>query len=201
MFNGTKDDDSGLIEGCIKRDAAAWNALIEKYSGLIRVSIRKRLKKYGFDPSPEEVEDIFQEVVTSIWERDKLRHVTNRNCVAYWIAIVSGNEAVEHMRGKMARGDLKFVPVGDFSEIESSSCVIDTRNSVRDTAGSNEFIEIFERHLELLPEKEGLMLKLHLLHGMRHYEISDMLKVPIGTVSSYLKRGKARMRKYLRKYR
>jgi hypothetical protein len=104
-------NDPYLIEACLKKDLVAWSILVKKYSGLVYVSIENRLKKYGLDAYSQDIEDIRQNIFSDIWKNGKLSHITNRDDISYWIAILSGNAAVEHFRLKEARQIQNTVPL------------------------------------------------------------------------------------------
>ena len=188
MYPKPVEDDMGLVEACINRDATAWAMLVKKYSPVISASIASRLKKYGFDPLCEDTEDIRQNILTSIWTGGKLEQVRNRKSIAYWLSIVSGNAAIEHMRRKMSGEYPKFVPISDTMDAETFDI---------ETADRRELSEAIERAISSLPSKEQLIAKMNLLHGMGYREIAEMLNMPKGTVSSHIKRAKAKLRKKL----
>ena len=185
------EDDTPLIEACIREDTAAWAELVKRYSALISSSIAKALKKYGFNPLCEETEDIRQNLLASIWKSGKLADVRNRKSIAYWLAIVSGNAAIEHMRGKMPEARANLVPLSD--DVDTEACDPETPEK-RELSG------IIERSIGSLPPKERLVAKLHLLYGMGYHEIAEMLTMPKGTVSSYIKRAKERLKEKLKDY-
>ncbi len=185
------ENDAPLVEACINKDAAAWAALVKKYTGLISLSISNRLKKYGFNPLCEDTEDIRQNILTSIWTDGLLAEVKNRNNIAYWLSMVSGNVAIEHMRRKMAAKNPRLVPIDDAPEIEAGN---------PDTPAKKELSEKIDRSIESLPPKEQLIIKLNLLHEMDYNNISEMLNIPIGTVSSCIKRTKEKLKEDLKDF-
>jgi RNA polymerase sigma-70 factor (ECF subfamily) len=192
QFN-PKNDDAKLVEACIAKDYTAWTILVKKYSSLISLSIANRLKKYGFSPTCEDTDDIRQNILTSIWEEEKLKDVRNRSNIAYWLSILSGNAAMAHMRRKSLGGNPKFVPMPDCEEVEAVNC--------ETTASDKELSESIERSVGSLPPAEQLVAKLHILHGMGYRDIADMIKMPTGTVSSYIKRAKEKLRTELKDFR
>jgi RNA polymerase sigma-70 factor (ECF subfamily) len=199
MRNSIKNDDAALVEACIQKDAEAWTALISKYSSLVNTSISNRLRKYGFNPSCEETEDIRQNLFVSIWTSGKLEKVRNRRSIAYWLAIVAGNAAIAHMRQKMGAETIKFVPLLETEEAEAlitTPAIDDLGPSLLD---HKNLVETIERSIEKLPPKEQLVTKLNLLHNMGYREIAEMLKIPAGTVSSYIKRAKDKLKEELKK--
>ncbi len=200
MFRKDIDDDTSLVEACISGDTAAWATLVKKYSSLISSSIANCLKRYGFNPLCEEAEDIRQNVLTLIWEGAKLEKVNNRKSIAHWLSIVSQNAAIEHMRKKLAGEKLKFVSISDMIDPESLDLTQTSGSGTFDPSDKKELSEAIERSIGSLPSKEQLIIKLNILHGMRYREISEMLNIPKGTVSSHIKRAKEKLKWKLRDF-
>ena len=192
MYPEHEGDDTFLVEACINKDGAAWATLVKKYSGLISASIANRLKKCGFDPLFEETEDIRQDLLASIWTKEKLAQIKNRKSIAHWLSIVSGNAAIEHMRKKLADKNPKLIPLTDTPEPDNAP-------PAPERSGEKELSETIEFLIASLPAKERLITKLNIFHGMGYREIADMLNIPKGTVSSYIKRAKEKLRKKLKK--
>lgn len=191
--------DRYLIESCIKKDLAAWSGLIKKYSDLAYVSIENRLRKCGVKLSSHEIEDIRQDVFSDIWKDEKLSRIKNRDDISYWIAITSANAAIEHIRSKDTRKMFNTVSLSsgigddDMSEILPSDALGPDDELMRAEMG-----ERIEEAIELLPGTEKLITKLCLIHGKKHHEIAEFLNVPMGTVSSYVKRAKEKLKKALK---
>jgi len=84
-------EDEELAAACLAGHAAGWNALIEKYKGLI-YSIPLR---YGL--SQEDAEDVFQDVCVLLYEHlDALR---DAGAVRGWLARVAANESYRKKKG------------------------------------------------------------------------------------------------------
>jgi len=192
-------NDPHLIEACIKKDLAAWSILVKKYSGLIYVSIENRLKKYGLDASSHEIEDIRQDIFSDIWKNDKLSRITNRDDISYWIAILSGNAAVEHFRSRGARQLQNAVPLSHKVDAEELNEIFSSGiPGPDDELARAETEEKIDLAIESLPAREKIMIKLHLIHDKKYHEIADFLGVPKGTVSSYIKRAKEKLKEALK---
>jgi RNA polymerase sigma-70 factor (ECF subfamily) len=187
-----REDDAPLVEACLNMDTSAWDRLTRKYSALILTAATNRLKKYGFEPLREDMEDIRQSVLAAIFERGKLEAVRNRKSLACWIAIVSGNAALEYMRKKIASGEIKTCPLQDDIPIEAKNT---------ETPDNNEFLRAVELAVDSLHGKEKLIAKLNILHGMGYHDIAQMLGLPKGTVSSYIKRAREKLKRTLRDFR
>jgi RNA polymerase sigma-70 factor (ECF subfamily) len=192
-------DDSGLIASCLDRDITAWAGLISKYSGLIYASIEKRLKMYGITLGPHDIEDIKQDTLIMIWEGRKLENVKNRRNISYWIAIVSGNMAIEYIRQKRAvEPSAKLSIFEKIGEREITEFLPSDSLSPSDAMIRKEISEKVFSAIEKLPAKEKLIIKLNILYDKKYHEIADMLNLPNGTVCSYVKRGKEKLKKYLK---
>jgi RNA polymerase sigma-70 factor (ECF subfamily) len=192
-------NDRYLIEACLKKDLVAWSALIKKYSGLIYVSIENRLKKYGIHTSSQDIEDIRQNIFSDIWKNDKLSHITNRDDISYWIAILSGNAAVEHFRSPDARRSRNTVPLyHKINNKELNEILLSGIPGPNDELARAETQERIELAIESLPGREKIMIKLHLIHDKKYHEIAEFLGVPKGTVSSYIKRAKEKLKESLK---
>ena len=191
-------NDRYLIEA-IKKDLVAWSILVKKYSGLIYVSIENRLKKYGLDASNQDIEDIRQDIFSDIWKDGKLSHITNRDDISYWIAILSGNAAVEHFRSRETRQLQNAVPFSHkIDEKELNEIFPSDIPGPGDELARAETEERIDLAIESLPVREKIMMKLYLIHYKKYHEIAEFLGVPKGTVSSYIKRAKEKLKEALK---
>lgn len=198
MDNKYLEDDRPLIEACVRKDIAAWAGLVKKYSPLVIISIKSRLKKYNLSLSRHDIEDIKQDVFAGIWKDNKLKSVRESADISFWIAVVSGNAAMAHFRKKDAVNAGRTVSLnerrgedelGEFLPSESGKPVDDLARA--------ETLENLNMEIERLPDKERLMIKLNLIHDKKYHEIAEILGVPQGTVSSYIKRAKKKLQNKL----
>ena len=193
-------NDRYLIESCIKKDLIAWASLVKKYSGLIYVSIENRLKKYGISASSHDIEDIRQDILSDIWKNEKLSHITNRDDISYWIAVLSGNAAVEHFRSKEFRLLHNAVSLSHrIDEKELSEIFPSEIPGPDDELARAETEERVDLAIESLAASEKIMIKLYLFHDKKYHEIAEFLGMPKGTVSSYLKRANGKLREALKR--
>jgi RNA polymerase sigma-70 factor (ECF subfamily) len=199
-----KQDDSSLVERCIKRDPLAWAELVTKYSDLIALSIRSRLRKYSFDCPQSDVDDIRQNVLTSVWKDNKLATIRNRTDISYWLAIVSGNAAIDHVRRAHGRDKLRTVSIHERIDEEGVKELVEIlpsgTASPKDEAVRKEVAESLEEALGELTAQERLFIKLSLSQKKTHQEISEITRTPLGTVSSTIQRSKEKLKKSLKKY-
>ncbi|MDO8535936.1 MAG: sigma-70 family RNA polymerase sigma factor [Candidatus Omnitrophota bacterium] len=190
--------DRYLVEACLKKDLIAWSGLVNKYSSLIYVAIENRLKKYGLDASSQDIEDIRQNIFSDIWKNDKLAHITNIDDISYWIAVLSGNSAVEHFRSREARQMQETVSLSDKIYGDGLGNIFPSGiPGPNDELARAETEGRIEEAIDSFPAREKIMIKLHLIHDMKFQEIAEFLGVPKGTVCSYIKRAKEKLKKAL----
>ena len=130
----------------------------------------------------------------ALWKQALLEKVKNRRNISYWLSIVSGNIAIDHMRKK--RREIPAYPTEDIAE---ELLISDNNNPIKALSDS-ETARRIESTIEKLPAKEKLVIKLNFLYGKKYEEISDILKLPAGTVSSYIKRAREKLKKDINKF-
>lgn len=186
----------------IMNDLRFNDQFVKKYSDLIYAAIKRRLKGSGFNLPHEEILDIQQEVFASMLEDDKLGKVLNAASVPYWIAIVSGNAAMQYMRRRRRVEPKNVVSLFDtigeteISELIPSSVLMPSEKMCKDEVSAK-----IDDAIESLEIKEKLIIKLNLMHDKKYEEIAEMLKIPRGTVASYVKRAKEKLKKRLEKFK
>ena len=181
MEDTCRKDDSALIERCISKDLIAWDTFVSKYASLIRDAAYNRARKYGVSLPHHDIEDIMQNVLTAIWKGDKLSTIKNRKDISCWLAIVSGNAAGQYLSN---RDDAE--PLSEEDAVYAA------------TPPDEEALSEIEKAIEKLPPREKLIIQLNLFYGKKYHEIADMLNIPKGTVSSYIRRSKWRLKKKLK---
>jgi RNA polymerase sigma-70 factor (ECF subfamily) len=197
-----------LILGCIRKDKRSWDIFVERYSRVVYWAIRDRLKRYGYDFSEEDINDIHQDVFIALWAGDRLKQVKEREKVAGWLAMVAGNAAIDHFRKVKRQSPPNSISIYEqiYSNGEGESRTLE-EVLASGAAGPDRQAQLSEARVELesaisgLNPKERMAAKLNLLHGMRHAEIAAALKVPVNTVSTTIARAKKNLKEKLEKKR
>jgi len=191
--------DKELVSRCIQKDSLAWNEFVNRYSGLVYWAIENRLKKWDYLYRSEDIEEIHQNVFLSLWKKDKLEQVKSLDRIASWLVIVSGNEAVSYFRSQK----LQLPPgaISIFEEIIIKDQALTLADMLpffpRNPLAEKETEDIIMTEIESLAPKEKIILKLNALYGKKYREISEILGMPIGSVSTTLKNIKAALKKRL----
>jgi RNA polymerase sigma-70 factor, ECF subfamily len=198
MDNNGVDSDDILIKKCLERDNGAWAEFSNRFSGLITTSIGIRLKKCGLKLDRQDIEDIRQDVLVSIWDGRKLESIHNAGSLKYWLSIISGNEAISYARKMRTFGFGQFKPAqNEDNDMQFMDTIAaETPQAANEDARSRR-VDRIDEAIASLSDKEQLVIKLSICHGRKFHEIASILSMPIGTVSSYAKRAKEKIRDFL----
>ncbi|HPM42670.1 MAG TPA: sigma-70 family RNA polymerase sigma factor [Candidatus Omnitrophota bacterium] len=194
-------DDGQLINRCLEKDINAWAKLVLKYSPVISAAIVNRLKLYGFTISEHDIKDIRQQILTELWEKNKLSELKNPRSLPYWIAITSGNAALTYMRQKKNMSDRRFIPIScDYDGQDLADILPSQALNPRSEFSYNELTEKFTEAMEEFSDREKIVFKLHIFHNKRYEDIAGILNIPAGTVASHVKRAKEKLKLSLREF-
>ncbi|OGX33256.1 MAG: hypothetical protein A3F87_03925 [Omnitrophica WOR_2 bacterium RIFCSPLOWO2_12_FULL_51_24] len=190
-----------LIQGCIKKDKRSWDIFVERYSKVIYWAIRDRLKRFGYDFEDEDINDIHQDVFIALWAGNKLAQLKDSDKVAGWLAMIAGNAAIDYFRRMKRQSPPNSISIyeeiyknGD-GEARTLEEVLPSKAAGPDKeAQLSDAREVLKSAIGSLKPKERIAVELNLLHGMKHSEIADALKLPVNTVSTTI----ARAKKYLK---
>jgi len=195
-----------LIKNCIKKDKRAWDIFVERYSKVVFWAIRDRLKRFGYNFDEGDIEDIHQDVFISLWSDNKLAQVKDRSRVAGWLAMVAGNAAIDYFK-KMKRQSPpnslslyeEIYKSGDGGDKTLEDVLPSQDAGPGKRAHLNDIFELVDSAINSLKPKEKIVVKLNLLHGMRHRDIAEALKMPVNTVSTTIARAKEDLKVKLRR--
>lgn len=143
-----------------------------------------RLKRYIHRTarlSEEETEDILQEAFIKLWKN--LHAFDPGMKLSSWIYRIVHNETISYWRKQKSFGKDRQVEIDDsFSDTFSDESV--------PTAEQVQQEQLIHEVLDALPLKYKSVLILKFIEGMSYEEISDVLKIPEGTVATRINRAK-----------
>ena len=177
-----------LVDRCLTKDKAAWNEFVLEFKSVVEKSVRARLARHNFLYTIEDVKDITQNIFLDIWESNRLEQVRSEDKLTAWMAIVAQNAAVDFMRSsrKFLRQEPDIVDEEgnrkDLIESIASNC-----DPLKEMTNS-ELSEVLDTLIGALEPRDRLILQLNILHGLSHREISELLRIPINTASTIIRR-------------
>ncbi len=170
-------DDSVLIEKALCGDEDALSSLVRRYQNVVARLIERITHR------PEWVEDLTQQVFLSAFQN--LPGFQRRSGFMTWVYRIAVNASLEALRKEDARRRL-FERVEHEREFLPDSLIIQDQNSGERMVLDREIQMEVREALERLPGEARAVLTLRYLEEFSTPEISEILKIPEGTVRSRL---------------
>jgi RNA polymerase sigma factor (sigma-70 family) len=166
------EPDSEIVARCRHGEDAAWNELVRRFSRYVYA-----IATQGFRLTPQDAEDVFQEVFARTYERlDRLR---DDEAIRPWIGQLARRLCVDHLRAH-AREDLtedELLPAGADETLER----LDEALSVH-------------RALATLPDHCREILDRFFARDESYRTIAAALDIPPGTIASRISRCLGKLR-------
>ncbi len=183
---------NSLVRKCIKKDSNAWDKLAGAITPLMASIIRSTFFRLGFNYQNSDIENIIQDILLSIWEKNKLATITNTENAVPWICTLASHTTSNYIRAIKPFDRAKASPL---SESLKSPCLDPPQEIL-----NRKMQEDIERALNLLNVKENIIIKLYVLYNKSYKDISRILNMPIGTVLVYARRARIKLKGRLKKY-
>ena len=186
--NKRLDSESRLIERCLDGDEAAWEDLVRGHTRRVYAICLR------FTGNQTEAQDITQEVFLRLF-RSLHSFRASEGSFTVWLGRLTRNLLIDHYR--RSRSERLT------DSLDDQLPVLESRSAgVRADAllASREASELLQQALgKLSPDLRETVI-LRDLEGLEYREISEVLRVPEGTVKSRLNRGRAEMARFLRRH-
>jgi RNA polymerase sigma-70 factor (ECF subfamily) len=173
------DRDRDLIERSLEGSGRAFMRLVDRYHALVYSVVR------GIMGNSDEVEDVTQEVFIKVYR--KLSTFRREARLSTWIYRIARNEAINAV--KRVRPDTGTLEEAD--NLASGAPGPDRHLERRITAS------LVEDLLSSLDEQYRVVLELRYMGDKSYTEISEIMEIPIGTVKTYIHRGKMLLKQRL----
>lgn len=180
---GSWDADEGqFIERARRGEAAAFEALVDKYGQMVYNLALRMLR------DPQEAENLAQEAFLRAWRglpnyREQARFST-------WLYQIAANLCYSRLPG--LRRDLATL-LPD----EGANNLPDQRQTVEEVVLSGELIKALVAAVNELPEHYRLLITLRHQQGMSYDEIARATGMPLGTVKTGIFRARGILRQVL----
>lgn len=164
-----------------KGDTEMFGVLVDRFE--------QKLLRYGrkFLSQREDIEDIVQDAFVNAYRNIQSFDAALR--FSPWMYRIAHNAFVNALRKNEHR------PIAlDMDTLLSYHVVDDAAESERE---QKEIRTMLERGIEKIPLKYREVLVLHYFEDLSYKDISDILHIPMGTVSVRLRRGKEALKKQI----
>jgi RNA polymerase sigma-70 factor (ECF subfamily) len=169
-----------ILQRIATGDRTAVQDCLDKYGGLVWSIARKMLR------NADEAEDAVQEIFIDIWKNAE-RFDETRSSETTFIAMIARRRLIDKIRyatRRISADSLDDVLLEPFTRADNEMQV------------SIEARQAAEAMRSLRPEQQQV-LRLSIIQGMSHQEISEATGMPLGTVKTHARRGILRVRENL----
>lgn len=168
-------DEAALIERICSRDETAMAEMYDRYSGIV---YGVALRVLG---DATAAEDVLQEIFLQLW-RNPQAFDSNRGRLAAWLAVITRNRAIDHLRKRPLEEDIEDLPIS-------------TGLNLEDEAAQRLAIQKIRGSLAQLPPDQRRALEMAFFEGMTHTEIAARTGEPLGTIKTRIRTGLLTVRK------
>lgn len=146
-------------------------------------------------PSAPQAEEVLQEAYLAVWQHLK-RYQPGFGSPMTWLITIVRNQAINALRAQTKNCATV--------SLDEDSSIIDAwaaemavaRDPIEDAFYATSHSRLAAAMASLEPaERQALTLTFQ--HGLAHRELSDHLQVPLGTAKSWVRRGMARLTRYV----
>lgn len=165
------------------KNEAGFHHLYEHYSGALYGVILRIVQ------SKEYTEEIIQDVFVKIWNSIG-QYDAGKGRFYTWMINIARNTAIDYLKSKGFQNQLKNQPLPDFVY---NTAELSTTNKSSDFIG-------FSNVLESLEVDKQELINLAYYQGYTQNEISEKLKIPLGTVKTKMRNALIKLKDLLKDY-
>jgi len=180
--------DLELLRAAGAGDDAAFHQLVERHEqGLFRTAM-------SLTASRSDAEDLFQEALVGAFRG--LKSFDGRSAVKTWLTSILIRQAAKGWRRWRRERKMMSLAAAETAEPTRNDPSLEIGGSAESVDQRMDLMSMLKK---LAPEHREIIV-LREIQGFSYDEISDMLKVPRGTVNSRLHRARSELRERLAAY-
>ena len=179
----TKYSEEQLIVLLKEKNETGFHHLYDHYSGALYGVILRIVQ------SKEYTEEIIQDVFVKIWNSIN-QYDASKGRFYTWMINIARNTAIDYLKSKGFQNELKNQSLPDFVY---NSAELSTTNNSSDYIG-------FASVLESLEKDKKELIDLAYYQGYTQNEISEKLKIPLGTVKTKMRNALMKLKDLLKDY-
>lgn len=179
----TTYSEEELIVLLKEKNENGFHYLYDHYSGALYGVILRIVQ------SKEYAEEVIQDVFVKIWNSIH-QYDASKGRFYTWMINIARNTAIDYLKSKGFQNELKNQPLPDFVY---NTTELSTVNNSADYIGFNNILESLE------VDKQEL-INLSYYQGYTQNEISEKLKIPLGTVKTKMRNALMKLKDLLKDY-
>ena len=176
-----------LVQDCIRGDEAAWEQIVKTYT--------KRVYNvaYRYTGRFDTAEDLTQEIFLRIYQ-SLTSYKPEVGTLINWMLTVARNLCIDHLRQSR-----RYQKVAGSEELEVLDFKFGTVADPVTTLRAQEKARMVRAGIDSLSPELREAILLRDMEELSYQEITQMLKIPEGTVKSRINRGRVELAKILKK--
>jgi RNA polymerase sigma-70 factor (ECF subfamily) len=180
--------DRDLLNRCLAHQPGSWNDFVDQFLGLIYHVIHHTAHLRSATLSPEDVEELAQEVLLQVVAADYnvLRQFKGHSSLSTYLTVIARRICVHELARRTTAREVQPAGEDRMDHVEAG----ESRRRTRDSENREEV----EKMLGKLPTREREVVRLAFLEGRSYEEISTELGIPVNSVGAILARAKKRLR-------
>jgi len=184
--NSIKISDEELIERFQNGDLYAFDLIVHRYKEPLTNFI------YYYLGNRLDAEDVVQETFIRVYKKKNLY----RNIAKFstWIYTIASNLAKTELRRRKRQ---RILSISNIGYEDKDYEIPDHLSKPDDIVDNNMKLSFIKKEIDKLPARFKEVVILRDIEQMSYEEISEILKIPIGTVKSRVNRGRSRLQKKL----
>jgi len=182
--------DAALVENARNNEAEAFGRIVDAYQSRIIGFVSRMV------PTEEDALDVAQEVFIRAYQH--LDRFDSRSSLRTWLFKIAHNLCID--RARRAKRTPLQLSVSAGLQGESDWELLDQTEGPEDLVINQELRDIVEEAIASMSDKLREVLLLHEEQEMAYEEISQAIKVPVGTVKSRLFLARAHLKRAIANY-
>ena len=178
------DDSAALLPRVAQGDPQAIGACLERYGALVWSLAR------SVSPDPSMVEDTVQEIFIDLWKSAE-RYDPNKASEVTFIAMIARRRVIDRRRRIDRTPPSEPIEGVDVGAMDRDLESVDTADEAR----------LASKALDKLKPDQRKVIRMAVVEGLTHVEISKATGLPLGTVKSHVRRGLSQVADDLRSSR
>jgi len=175
----TGENDRELVSKALQGNQKAFRQIVERYHSTAYAVVR------GVLGNSDDVDDVLQNVYIKMYRG--LGGFRGESRLSTWIYQIARNEAINAARKRRPGGtpvDEVVLPAGEDANPEAAY-------------GRQELSEQMEEAMAGMDDNYRMVLELRYMGERSYEEIAEAMGLPIGTVKTYIYRGKVQLKRIL----
>lgn len=175
--------DEELVKRCQQNDHQAFRALVDRYKHRIHWLVRRMV-------GGPDAEDLTQDVFLRVYQA--MPNFQGRSSFKTWIYRIAHNLCITELKKRGRRGE--HLSIEEEGEEKVHWLMPESHGGLEEEIEKRDLSNSVWNLVDELPTPYRTALTLFYVQQARYEEIAEIMNIPMGTVKTYIRRGRLRLR-------